>query len=300
MQKLLGLLFIFSLASGIGIVWHYTTAGFKRGKIHCELPSDARWHIPLSSTRKEEVLKILDQEFTYLGKGRQCFVFQSRDKQYVIKFFRYHLIRPKLEARFLGLFAKGRNYLQKHLQSRKRHFETWMSSYKLSFEELQEENGLIYMHLVQTDELHQKVEIRDSIGRKYAIDLDQAGFCVQKKTDLLPETIEKLIAKKDLSHLKEIIHAYLSVLALRHQKGIKNLDCSWKKNYGNIGTDRIYEIDLGRYAYHPVSVTEKDLAWQLGKYTEGFRDYLKKHILEILPFFDEEIVRVAKENIGSQ
>ncbi|NGX54131.1 MAG: hypothetical protein K1000chlam4_00856, partial [Chlamydiae bacterium] len=67
----------------------YLADGFAPSKIQSDLTHDQRWEIPsLSDEERESLLHLLDQPFTYLGKGSQCFVFESNDGEVVLKIFR--------------------------------------------------------------------------------------------------------------------------------------------------------------------------------------------------------------------
>ena len=53
-------------------------------------------------------------------------------------------------------------------------------SYKIAYENLKDETGLIYLHLNKTDFLKQKMIIIDKIGIYHEIDLDSMEFLIQK------------------------------------------------------------------------------------------------------------------------
>ena len=80
-------------------------------------------------------------------------MFQSQDGKYVLKFFKYqrYKIKPWVEAfTFIPFVAAHRDRRLQHKQDKLARF---FSSWKLAFNELQPETGLVYVHLNKTDYL---------------------------------------------------------------------------------------------------------------------------------------------------
>lgn len=298
MKKGLGFLFILLIIATFGAGWHLLSAGFRLNKIWFELPDNANWRVSLDDKELNDLSQILNQEFTYLGKGRQSYVFESKDHKHVIKFFRYHLVRPRLGLHLLKFSKKLDDYRKYRIHKKHQQFEDWMNSYKVAYDELRDESGIVYVHLVRTDAFHKKVHVKDKLGRSYHIDLDNVGFLIQKKTELFSSTIRNLVKKHDIAGLKKIIHVYLETLATRNLKGIKNKDHSWIKNYGNIGLEEIYEIDTGRYSFHQPSLNEHELFVYLLRYAHPLQKYLQDKMPEIIPYYHEEICQVAKRRFA--
>jgi len=274
---------------GLGMFWHQLSAGFRLQKIAFSIPENTEWETFLPEKEKGEVRKILQQKFTYLDKGRQSYVFLSEDGKYVLKLFRYHLVRKRFSLYipyFLKFWDKDAG---RKLFAKKGQFENWMESYKLAFEKLKEETGLIYLHLVKTSFLDQKIEVLDKLGRSYFLPLDSTGFLLQKKADLFSNVVGDLIRKKDRTNLKKVFKAYFATVASRHQKGIANKDHSWIKNYGIIGFNEAVEIDVGRYSEVSPAKKEEDLALDLYLYSTPFRKYLSKAFPECLSDYKEAI-----------
>jgi len=85
---------------------------------------------------------ILSQPFYYLNRGRQCFVFESLDKKYVIKFYdkeRFNLFYyfPKLPLPKLL-----NDYRNKHYFRRKNRLGCDLISLKLAFENLKDDAAI--------------------------------------------------------------------------------------------------------------------------------------------------------------
>ncbi len=274
----------------VGSLWHHLTGGFRLNKIVFDLPENSEWEQPLTDDF-EKVQTLLDQKFIYLGKGRQSYVFESEDQQYVIKFLRYHLIRPRLRYYLLQypqFFSEFRKY---QLRRKKQQFSCWMDSYVLAHKNLKEETGILYMHLTKTKNHLKNIQFKDKIGRTYTVNADTTGFMIQKKVDLFKDRIMKLVRNKDFTHLQRVIRAYFQTVIKRQQKGIQNKDHSWVQNYGIIGFDEVYEIDAGRYSASKPCKTNSDLELYLMRYAHPLEIYFQQHF----PEFHSEFLKILKE-----
>ena len=110
----------------------YFADGFALSKIQSDLKPDPRWK---QGSSTEEIQPILSQPFSYLGKGSQCYVFESQDGNYVLKFFRHRRYQP---PKWITLFAPH-NYLERKRERREELFQSCF----LAQEELRESSGLI-------------------------------------------------------------------------------------------------------------------------------------------------------------
>ncbi len=287
-KSLFGFFLLALVVFFIGSGWHFLGSGFRLQKIAFVIPVNPKWETPISYEEKTQLEEIVKQPFFYLDKGRQSYVFSSRDGKYVLKLFRYHLVRKRFSlyiSRYVCFWDKAK---KKKLKSKQKQFEDWMESYHLAFTKLQKETGLIYMHLVKTNDLP-SVVIQDKLGRSFSLDLNKYGFLLQKKTDLLFPVVQKLVKKKQDQKLQKVIQAYIKTVADRHQKGIQNKDHLWTKNYGIVGFSEVVEIDVGRYSFIPSAKTEKELRQELYLYTGLFHDFLAKNYPKALQDYEEAI-----------
>ena len=129
------------------------TQGFRVGKMELAFPSHPEWDVPASP----EVLAILDQPFYYIDKGSQSYVFESRDGNYVVKFFRFDY--PEIELKVLTLF----------------------NACKIAYDKLRDATGLSYIHLNPTSEGLPILHCTDAIGRKSRLPLDLYRSTIHKK-----------------------------------------------------------------------------------------------------------------------
>jgi hypothetical protein len=294
------LLLCFFVAS-IAISWRFFTKGFRVHKIYSkELLKDST---PLNSQfinsriMNSQIMnlriinpQILDQKFKYFSKGSQTYVFISEDKKYVLKFLALNKYEEPFRRKLFGFL---KSYRKKRKANRFRNFKSAIKSYKLAFENLKEETGILYTHFERTD-LNKKVTLIDNLGSSYKIDLNSTFFIIQKKADLLKPKIKKL-SKKELlkkDEMKKILKDYIDLSYKVVKKGIINRDSSFK-NSGYIENSFV-EIDLGRF-FKIENSNKKTFFKNLEKYHFIYRRFLKKNYPDLLVFFDEEVEKLKKE-----
>ncbi len=190
---------------------------------------------PLPLPGKEEVEKILDQTFTYMGRGSQMFVFESQDGKYVLKLINFSRFRPHL---FLGSKKRALK------QEKEAHL---FRSLAIANSHLKEECGLVYLHLHPSSEIRKQITIRDKLERHYTLDPATTPFILQKKGELLYPYFQKLMQQGKEEEAKEALSRLVALLLTRYRKGIQDEDAFLPKNAAFIqGTPSF--IDLGQFA----------------------------------------------------
>ncbi len=197
------------------------------------------------------IRNILAQKYTYLGKGKQAYVFASEDGEHVFKlfkphfpYFHYHLFGKPFKIGVSKLpFAKSifEKLNTAHCEEQK---EKEFQSYVNSFELLKKETELEYLHLAQTEHLQHKLQLYDKIGILHEVDLDNTCFLIQKKTDLLYPSLAALIKKGEVEKAKQLLQSFVDLSFQFILKGIDN-PTTVDKNFGCIGL-RPVQIDVGR------------------------------------------------------
>ena len=271
-------LFIVSFAS----CFHLITGGFQLRKVRFSLPINGEWKTILTEEKKGEIDAILRQKFFYLGKGRQSFVFTSEDGNYVLKLFRYHLVKPKFFLHLLRFVPFWDEYRRYRIASKRMQLENWMKSYKIAYDYLQKETGILFVHLTKTKDFPENIKIYDPLGREYLLDINEYGFLLQKKTELFHDVIKRLVKEKKKEALTILLSHYLDTIFSRHFKGVNNKDPSWLRNFGSIGYKEVYEIDVGRYTFAPSSQDREVLSL-----------YLHRYIKTLLSLFEMEYPEMA-------
>src|SRR5262249_38940175 len=153
----------------------------------------------LNATDQAKVDAILDQPFTYLGKGHQSYAFLSGDGQYVLKFFKFTYLRPS--------WFKSEATRQKKL---KRMFIGYHTAYAYD----RDNTWILFVHLAKSTNLNQTLTVSDRFGIPHTIDLDHVYFVIQQKAMMTKAVLKDLLNRGDLETFKirldQLIGLYLS------------------------------------------------------------------------------------------
>jgi hypothetical protein len=241
------------------------TGKFTVMRITSNLTPRTEWETtPLSSDELTKIKQILNQSFSYLSKGVQSFVFASEDGQYVIKFFRHdHLTAPF----WLTPSAKAKREQRLHRE---------FLSYKIAFENLRQETGLVFLHLNKTTDLHRTLDLVDKLGIHHKIPLDKYEFLVQKRACLLYTALNQMIENNKIADAKETLTGLVQLLAHRSREGISDKDPDLETNFGVIGTEPI-QIDVGRFGKIDAPFSKDEII----RVTDRLHQYLMKRCPEL-------------------
>jgi hypothetical protein len=246
--------------------------------------------IVISDEEKQDVGKIFSQDFTYLGKGRQTFVFVSEDGNYVIKFFnRQRFFLPGwLEVIPLPKILD--NYrsvkIEKKL-SKLRKF--YYNSYILAYKEWKESSGIIFINFSNDNNFNHKIYLKTPLRSKKLLDINKVPFIVQKRAYPIYDSIIKF-AKENKEHLA--LENFFSAIEDRFSRYIGDDDLDVEKNFGFINEQTI-AFDAGRL-YKDERL--KDPAYrklELKKGTKLFRKWIEKKFPSEIDYFDERIEQIA-------
>lgn len=239
---------------------HFLTDGFRYQELLTTLPNQPRWEVPFN----KEILPLLNQSFTYLGSGDQCYAFVGKDGCTVLKFFRH-------ETPFSRL-----------LREKPRYLDPLFNSCHLAYTKLREETGLIYLHLNKTKDLFPTISFTDKIGIRHTIDLNETEFLLQQKGDLFFPRLTQELAAGHTDQAKQMIASFFSCLQNCVRKGVVDKDPSIRRNLGFNGERTIF-IDVGSFI--PCQNPSQDLNHKIRR----FKRYLAKHKPDLLPFFEEQV-----------
>lgn len=259
------------------------TDGFQVSNIHSHLAHDEKWEV-----KCEALPEIFDQKFTYLASGGQAYAFVSEDGKYVVKFFKHHLRRLPLWLKALPLpenLAKRREATK---AKRQRKFLRDFTSYKLSYELLPKETGILYVHLNKTDTLKTKAQIIDKLQIEHSIDLDKVEFVIQKRADLVFPYFTKLIEEGEIEKSKKCIHSILELVKTRCAKGIYDEDPRLHRNFGFVD-DRAIVIDVGRLRPDPSRKDPQVVSQDLAKITASLQTFLEVASPELATYLKKEL-----------
>jgi hypothetical protein len=264
---LAGLLFF-----GAGRFCHRQTRGFTLLKISSDSPVASHEEIDT------ELETVLNQPFSFLSSGGQCYAFLSEDKTTVIKFFKHHHIRMWNWLNRIPL-----PFVRKILEQKKHQSPQFFESCRIAYEDFKERSGLIYLHLNKTRCFHRPLKIIDNLGIAHLIDLNSTDFALQRYAELSHRKFRALIRNRDFDSAKQCIDSLIGLIIERSQKGIADRDFNTRTNIGFLGTQAV-EIDLG-------SFTKEQQSLDLAKQTQKFHAWLSKQDPVLADYLAEKIAQ---------
>lgn len=259
------------------------TSGFNIGRISSNYDFNPEWEV--SHVNEDLLNKASKQKFSFLGSGGQCFAFVSEDDKYVIKFYKHDTARLPF---FMKYFPIPKKYFPKREIQRKKRLKRLFrdfNSFKLSYEYLEKETALLYLHLNKTNYLNRKITIIDRVHISHTLDLDKMVFILQKKADLAYPYLKHLAEKKDFNKAKHAMQSICDLIFSRLQKGIYDEDAKIHRNFGFI-QDHAILIDVGRLKFDEKRKNPAIQQTDLQKITKPFKEWLKKEIPEFETFLN--------------
>jgi hypothetical protein len=225
---------------------YHRTDGFTILGVSSSRPYQPQFETRPPTVEEAEELEIaLRQPYRYYGCGGQSFIFFSADQKYVIKLFKQRIFKVPFWVRYFPIPGILDRYRAKKTWQRQDKIARDFMSYKIALEEMQDETGLLFVHLNQTTHLKKKLIIIDKLNIQHAIDLDKMDFVVQKKADLVYERISLLMKKGEVEKAKQSIDAILALITGRCEKGYHDRDPNIRTNCGFLG-EKAIKIDVGR------------------------------------------------------
>lgn len=240
MRYLIALLVTLSCVAGCS-----RPKGFTLKKITSHHTPAPEWEVENTLSRGE-IRAIVNQPFTYLGSGNHTYAFASEDGRYVIKFFKQKHMKTRTWVDYLPLPTKRIFYPMGKIHRRMQEREESFTSYRIAFNELRQETGILYLHLNKTAHLKTSLTLIDQNGENLSLDLDDMEFLIQKRATLAFEHLKDLYREGKVQEAEEAIASLLDVVAKRSQMGIYDKDLQFFKNFGFVGQEAI-EIDIGEF-----------------------------------------------------
>ncbi|MCX6987377.1 MAG: hypothetical protein NT065_04390 [Chlamydiae bacterium] len=237
-----------------------------------------------------EIENIFNQPFTYLGKGHQSIVFESADRNYVLKLSLLHsdLRRLGWLKHPLSRITNARDPIE---SENKQTFIATKQSHAFAFSSLKSASGILVLHMDKSVNFPFTALLTDPLGHTYSIPLKDTFFLLQRKGTLVFPTIQNFLDKKEMGLAKEAIDNLISFIYFRSLNGIKDDDPVIKKNYGFYGTEA-FQLDTGKIRQEPmlknrVSAKEETIA-----ITKPLESWLTETSSELLSHYQNTINRL--------
>lgn len=294
-KSLLWFCIVFLIAYGTGRLYYRVTAGFTIGNITYELPYDSRWNIrDLNYEESKQLDAILSQNFKYIGKGCQSYVFASEDDKYVLKFFKYQRFRPREWLNYFNFIPGMKQYTKEKTEKKRRKLEGVFTSWKMAFEDLQPETGVVYVHLNKSDNLNKTLHIYDKIGWKHELNSDDYEFMIQKKAMMLCPTLEQMMAKGQVDEAKNLLDHLLRLIVSEYERGLADNDHALMQNTGVVEGLPIH-VDAGQFIRNSKIKDSKVSNQELFNKTWKFRKWLQKNFPELEAYLVLHLKKIIGE-----
>ena len=265
------------------------TGKFMMIEVHSRRPYNPDFETrPLTASETAEVNTALAQKYTYFGYGGQAFVFFSEDGQYVLKLFKQRHFR---QPTYLNHIPFIEEYRQLKFKKRDRLLRREYGSYKLDFEELQEESALLFLHLNPTHHLKRKLTLVDKLNIEHSIDLDTTDFIVQRRVSLVFDSIYLAMERGDTTSARAVISEIVRLIVDRCKRGYGDRDPSIDTNCG-ILNGKAVKLDIGRLYHDPNRTLPLFYKPELFHITRPLRTWLVKNHPELVSHLDSEVNQV--------
>jgi len=275
------------LGAGRGVHWWESRGqGFRLHKIQSSPPYDDRWDVSYTEHDLEQAKAALDQPYHYLGHGFQCYAFESKDKKYVLKFFRHQRLRlPKVIAA-MPSFPFFDQWRKSRLLALSRREDHLLRSFKTAWDLARYENILQMVHLNVTETLFPTVEIEDLLGNRYLVELDKYQFLLQRKAELVKPTLSKFMDRGELAEAKKHVDSIFDLFVTCARKGILDTDGALirKDNLGFFEGRAIY-IDGGKLTPRHNLCTKKEFIKDLAR-LNPLRKWMEQNYPVLAEHFD--------------
>lgn len=294
-NKIIALILIASGLWGVGRLYFSLTDGFLVSNIVSALPREpGRETRPLSAGEEEELARALAQPYHYLGKGCQSYVFESEDGRYVVKFFKYQRFRPQAWLKALSFFPPIERLLEEKQVRKQKKLGLFMQAWKVAFDELKEESGLVAVHLNKSDHLRVDFTLYDKLGFKHTVPADSLEFLIQRKADRLIPWIEREMASGASGKVKILLDDLIQTLVAEYRRGLSDNDHALMQNTG-VYRERPLHIDVGQFTRNARFADPAVWHQELYNKTYQFRLWL----LKAYPQLGEHLTLELQEAIGS-
>lgn len=280
-------------------LYFHLTDGFSVAHIVSDRPYNSELETrPLKEEEKELIYSLFDQEFHYLGKGCQSYVFASDDGDYVLKFFKYQRYRQKPWLKYFSFIPSVREYKERREAKKNRKLENLLRSCRIAFDNLQNETGLVYLHLNKTDEFKKTLTIYDKLGIKHELNIDNLDFMIQKRALMICSAVDALMAERKVDEANRLIQNFISMILSEYGKGLADNDHALMQNTG-IYKGKPIHVDVGQFVWHERIRDRKVYKQELFNKTYKFRVWLAENHPELLDPLDARLHRIIGKDFDN-
>jgi len=278
------------------VLYYWRSDGFSIDRISNSFPTTYQLSSP-TTEQLQALHSICKEPFYYLGKGSQAYAFESQDGQYVLKLFKCYHLKPIPWLEKLELPGFVGDYVQQHLKRRYNKTKLSLESYRIAHDVIPEECGLLFLQIVPSQNFQQKATFTDKIGRTFTIDLENYGFMIQRKVDLIFPTLRKFIQAGNLEQAKELMHSIVQLIVTRSQKGVLDQDPDIHKNCGCVATKAQF-IDVGSFHMSERAKLPETYAFDARKITRKLKNFLEEEAPALLDSLEQDLQALEQKTTG--
>jgi len=276
-------LFVFSV---ISIALTLATAKFCKNKTAGFTICKVQDNFDLSESENgenipTEIVRLLDQPYSYLAKGKQSFVFASEDGKYVLKLFANRYQRKAQVYSLLCHIPFFNAWAKEKLEYNKYKLHATFESYSIALNKLKEETGILYVHTSPKQEASLPIHIIDRIGIHHKIPIKKSAFLIQKRAEPFYTNLLSLKQKGDDQTAKAQLDSLFNLLITRFNKGIFDNDPLLRSNFGFIDSCAV-EIDVGSFSENPSMQDPAIYTKEIVRITTSLRRWLEENYTELL------------------
>ena len=251
---------------------------------HIKSDLDYSSHRESSCPNEKAIQDLLKQNFYYLGKGSQCYVFESEDHDVVLKFFRFPRYRLHALAQHITAPTFLTDILKSRLREKQHKLHALFASCRLANHELAKETQILYLHLSKTDHLKQTVVLYDKLKRPFPISIDAYAFIIQKKGEQIYPYLTRLLQQGKMQEAQEALARLTAILTTCLQKGIVDNDAMIHKNLG-FRNQKAFFLDIGGFE-RTLPANPNHILWQT---TQRLRTWLNTQDPELASHFEQTL-----------
>ena len=181
--------------------------------IESSLPQREDWEARLSDDHDRFFYVVSQQALRWVGKGSASFIFATSDNKYVVKFINVSQFKTAPDP---GLIEKT---LARKKPGNDPRMEDIFQSARLSFDELSEETGVVYVHLNKTKEKIHGLKLIDSYGQSQRVCGDDTCFLMQRQARPVLKVLTELMDKGALDEAQRRIDQIFDLLMSLARKG---------------------------------------------------------------------------------
>lgn len=283
-------LIMVGLLYGGGRLYYALTGGFTEGNITSDLAYDPRWEIATTSSEEKSVIdQALSQEYTYLGKGCQSYVFSSADGKYVLKFIKFQRFRRQWWLEPFTFIPAIQTYQNEKAIQKKKKLDNIFTSWVIAYNYLRPETGVIYVHLNKGQYSKGRLALRDKIGIMHELPIEQMEFLLQRRAVMLGPYIDQLMAKGNSKEAEALIDRLLQILLYEYSRGFADNDHALMQNTGVLDGMPVH-IDVGQFIYNEIVQSPEVYLHEIYDKTYKFHEWLMKHHPQLALFLRARLV----------